>query len=78
MAKPTVKNAANPRHQAAWEKFAIFAGIDEISYVDHGNGEDYILRKGNETTTLKVRGNRFDGGFIGNPQITQERDTMPP
>jgi len=42
-----------------------FMGLKKVKYIDHGNGEDYLLvNSDNEEFTIQVRGNRVDGGFM--------------
>ena len=63
MTKPDIVDAANPRHKLAWERFAEFAGIEQITYVDHGNTESYHMIKDGRTFVLSAECNRVDGGF---------------
>lgn len=52
----------NPRKML--DTLAEFAELDAIEYRDLGNGEDYILRKGAKSITLKMRGGMYQGGFM--------------
>jgi hypothetical protein len=37
---------------------------DSIEYIDLGNGEDYVITKGDRSFILQARGNKIDGGFL--------------
>ena len=64
MPKPTIVAPGSEKHREMLEKLAEFCGLDTIVYMDYGDREDYVLRKGDETLTLKIRSNRIEGAFM--------------
>lgn len=59
-----IHGAASEKHAHQMLDLAELVGADRIEYEDLGNGENYILYKGEQKLTLSVRGNRGDGAFL--------------
>lgn len=59
-----VCGAATAKQESALSAFAEFIGADLIQYCDLGNGEDYRIVKDGRAFVLRVRGNKYDGGFM--------------
>jgi len=71
---PKAIGAVNDKQRTALEVFARFCGLESITYKDRPGkmGEDYILvRPDGSTFTLRIRGNRDQGGFAA---FAQEDD----
>ena len=62
--KLRIVNPASTRHSTQMETLAKFCGLDEIEYIDNGESETYILKKGVKTLKIDAAYNRADGGFL--------------
>jgi hypothetical protein len=56
--------APTPAKERKLRLLGEFAGADTVTYEDKGNGEVYVLTKGDQRITLTVSGNKYDGGFL--------------
>jgi len=60
-----VRNASSSSHSQQMKQLGEFLGLKSITYEDLGNGENYVLtREDGQELTLRVRGNRDQGGFL--------------
>ncbi len=59
-----ITNAASENHAAQMKKIGDFCDADEVIYRDLGNGEDYLVLKGDQSLALRIRVNGIDGGYL--------------
>jgi hypothetical protein len=80
--QPTIVAPGSDSHRWALVQLANFCGLDTIIYNDGGDREDYVLKKGDDALTLKIRTNRVDGAFmslhVGHTHIEDEVRNLVP
>jgi hypothetical protein len=59
-----IEDVTSEKHRAQMELLGDILGLDRVRYEDLHNGENYRLERNGRIVTLRVRGNRDQGGFL--------------